>query len=581
MRRRKDYSLSAAPQRAPVLPMPPSGNLAVLLGDRRYDFSRWLQHGTTLRDAGRGQLVAAMCAAVNRMCRFASPVSIRSIVRGSIPVWFEYLDALQDAGADPIESLTDVTRRILEDFASWLLHRTVARTASGRHSYTGARTVFTQVKSVWLECVASGAMPHATLPDNPFPNSNRAIKSPKPYSLDEMRRLLAVLGGDLQRIRVGLFDGAQSDRLIVYLLLVAARTGRDPSPIFEMRRDAVRPHPLRPETHALLTTYKRRGDNVSVQSVKAAAKEIEDAVSVSSGIATLIGEVLELTEHLVARAPKDIQDRLWLFESARVWSRGDIISINPENVHDVIGRFVERHLLLSDDVDPEDGRQQPFQLTIMRLRKTFASKMWQLTGGDLARTALALGNQPSVTDTHYLAVSPEMVKNHRFVGICLEANLRGKQDDPATVARLASEMRIDTNEARRVLSGKYNTGVGRCSSPMFGRYAPKTGDKACTAFLSCFRCPNQVIMETDLTRLFSFYWLIVKERTLLQRNQWHKVYGWVIREIDQVIAPKFSREVIAQARALARIDPHPMWRSRAVLAFGSAPQGLAEGAKNG
>ncbi|MFM0470448.1 integrase, partial [Paraburkholderia strydomiana] len=170
-----------------------------------------------------------------------------------------------------------------------------------------------------------------------------------------------------------------------------------------------------------------------------------------------------------------------------------------------------------------------------------------------------------VTDTHYLAVTPEMVRNHHFLGKCLEIDLRGNNDDPKVMGRLAKEMRIDVSEVKKILNGGNNTGVSRCSSPFQGRFAPKDGKTACTAFLHCFRCPNQIIMESDLYRLYSFYWLLVKERSLLGRNQWNKVYGWVVREIDSVVALHFPPRSIREAKAKAHATPHPMWRDRSIL----------------
>jgi hypothetical protein len=72
-------------------------------------------------------------------------------------------------------------------------------------------------------------------------------------------------------------------------------------------------------------------------------------------------------------------------------------------------------------------------------------------------------------------------------------------------------------------------------------------------------------MESDLYRMYSFYWLLVKERNLIGRSQWQKVYGWVIREIDPVIAPRFPAAVMKQAKEKAFVEPHPMWRDRSML----------------
>lgn len=564
MARRKDYSLEAAPQRAPVLLFPAreKEGWIVVSGGTEHDLSRWCLHGATGQPAGRDNLVSAIRAALESMARFFSPRSILSMCRGGLPPWFQYLDHRIDTGMSQVCAITDISRDVLEEYAAWLLHRP-ANTKSGRHSYSGARTIYSQSKSIWLECIAAGSLSMDCIPDNPFPNSNRAAISHKPYSKNEMRRLLAALASDLISIRNGSFRCGISDRLLVYLLLIAARTGRNPTPLFELRRDALQPHPIKPESHALLTTYKRRGNNIAIQSLRN-TQEIEEAATIAADVATLFYEVREQTEQYVPDAPRELRNYLWLFARDRRGGEG-VSSLNGGNSHDAIERFVARHTLKGEEIDPSTGTAIPFRLTFMRLRKTFASRMWQLTGGDLVRTANALGNQPRVTDTHYLEVTPDMVRNHRFVGKCLEADLREKTDDPATVAGLANEIGVSVDDVKRILAGKNNTGVGRCSSPLYGKFAPQTGNKACTAFLYCFRCPNQVVMESDLYRLFSFYWLLIKERNILTRNRWHKVYGWVIREIDQVISPRFPQDRVRQAREEARLNPHPMWWDRAML----------------
>ena len=72
-------------------------------------------------------------------------------------------------------------------------------------------------------------------------------------------------------------------------------------------------------------------------------------------------------------------------------------------------------------------------------------------------------------------------------------------------------------------------------------------------------------MESDLHRLFSFYWLLLKERGILGRTRWKNVYSWVIREIDNSITPNFAASVVAREKERARTSPHPMWRDRGIL----------------
>jgi hypothetical protein len=541
----------------------------VISGKTEFDLSRWRYHEVTGQYSGRDELVTAFQEALSRMARSFKPSSIRSLCRSGMPYWFRYLDYRQDIGLPLVLGLADISRAIIEAYAIWIQHRPAKRTKSGRHSYSGARTVYSQTKSIFLECIESGCLSMECIPDNPFPNSNRAAISAKPYSKGEMKLLLTSLATDLTAIRSKEFNGCSSERLLVYFLLIAVRTGRNLTPLLELNREALQPHPIRPDTHALLTTYKRRGNNIAIQSLRT-TKVIEDAATIPSDVATLFFEVRELTEKLVKDAPRDIRGFLWLFEREGQGKYGGGIStLNYHNCHYATERFVARHKLKSEDVDPGSGERKSFQLNFMRIRKTFGTRLWHLTGGDLIRTAAALGNQPQVTDTHYLAVTPEMVRNHRFVGLCFEADLREKIDDPETILNLAKDIGVTVGEVKQLLAGRNNTGVGRCSSPLYGKFAPQTGDMVCTAFLHCFRCPNQVILESDLIRLFSFYWLLINERNILMRNQWHKIYGWVIREIDQVISPRFPAESIKRAREESRLNPHPMWRDRAILGGGN------------
>jgi len=418
---------------------------------------------------------------------------------------------------------------------------------------------------VLTRCVAAGELPIDCFPRGLFPHVDRALRPHTPYTKEEMQALMTALADDLRAIRAGTFIGTQPDRLLVYYLLIAIRTGRNPASLCELKRDAVQPHPLKPDSHSLLTTYKRRGNTVSTLSVRKAST-VEEISVLAADTSSLIRDVLALTDKLVAEAPVDLQDRLWLYRRSRRWVKLGAVTVFSKKVLYVsIDRFVKRHQLVALEHTGLPDDQPPMALTVMRLRKTFASRMWELTGGDVAMTAVLLGNQPHVTDTHYLAVTPDMVRNHHFLGRCLEIELRGTSRDASTLSRLAKDMKIEVDEAKRLLSGASNTGVGRCSSPLNGRYAPKDGHTACSAFLHCFRCPNQVIMESDLYRMYSFYWLLVKERNLLGRNRWQKVYGWVAREIDQIIAPHFAAAIVKQAKERAYADPHPMWRDRSML----------------
>lgn len=573
MKRRKNYEMPT--KRADGHDSLSIGNpiRPVKTGAKSFDFDRWRFVGSSIADtdigavsnidAERSEIVFAMRDAASRLAKTLSPRSILTICRAGIPQWFAFLDDLATKGRLVLK-MTDITKDLLDGYVIWLL-RKPADTETGVLSYTAARAIYSQTKSILLECVCVGILQRDCLPVNPFPGSNRSAKGHLPYSTAEMSRLMSALAKDLAGIRAGEFNGSESDTLLVYFLLIAARTGSNPAPLLELRRDALQPHPLKPDSHALMTTYKRRGNNIAVQSFRR-SREIEDVATVRADVVTLFREVMALTEQHVPNVPVSSQSLLWLFRREPNGGWGDKVApFDACMLNEATGRFTQRHALLSDEVNPRSGEPLRLSVTIMRLRKTFATRIWRLTGGDLIRASNALGNLPRMTDSHYLSVTPEMERNHKFVGLCLETRLRGTHEDPEVMLKMAGEMRVSVDEVRRVLSGEHNTGVGRCSSPFYGKFAPQTGERACTAFLHCFRCPNQVVMESDLHRLFSFYWLLIKERNLLGRNRWHKVYGWVIREIDQVISARFRADVVQSARNTARQDPHPMWRERSIL----------------
>jgi hypothetical protein len=563
MRKSKDFKLSAAPERAAVININIDHTHFRPPEDLQNYYKRWTTNRKTGHSADRDELANAMTSALSSIAPLISKNTYIAIAQSGVSYFFDFLDD-QDAALHPINSLADINKEILEKFCVWLIHKP-AKTNSGRLAYTTARTIFSHLKTLLVSLIFSKKISMDCIPDNPFPNSNQARIGHQPYSKSEMQRLMAAIRADLSAIRSGDFCGTMSDTLIVYYLLLAIKTGRNPTPLFEMQRDSLQPHPLKPSTHALLTVYKKRANRSTVQSNKI-SNEVEESATITPDVLKIFNATLKLTEPLIPDAPHILKNRLWIFRAEhKKKGKSHISVLNNSNCHYSIEKFVKRHKLFGDAIDPLNGENEAFQLTTMRLRKTFATRIWHLTGGDIVRTSNALGNHPSVADTHYLAVTPEMVKNHHFLGRILEADLRNEKEDSPAVVKLAAEMQISTHEINKLIHGSNNTGVGRCSSPMYGKFAPKNGETICTAFLACFRCPNQVVMESDLYRLYSFYWMLIKERNLLGRNKWHKVYGWVIREIDQVISKKFSEAIVSSARTRAHKSPHPMWKERSAL----------------
>jgi len=69
----------------------------------------------------------------------------------------------------------------------------------------------------------------------------------------------------------------------------------------------------------------------------------------------------------------------------------------------------------------------------------------------------------------------------------------------------------------------------------------------------------------DLYRVFSLYWGLIRLREKMKVNAWKRLYGHIIRIIDQEIVPKFDADLVNTHRGRAKIDPHPFWRDSELI----------------
>jgi hypothetical protein len=571
-----------------------SGSVPVSIADYRqvpwqqryrnmtYDFRRWLYIGrpeldaqghakpgssSELLHAGRDGMVEALRDAVWHMPS-RSEETKKVYCQCGLTTWFEYLDCRDDAG-QPVYELAEISQDVIWGYIRWLRDTKEAGTSSGRLGYRTAMTLYSQTKAVLTYLVRRAALPDGLFPRNPFPHSQRAVVGHKPYPKKVMTALMSALYQDIQGLRNGTLKISDTQILTVYLLAIAARTGRNPTPLVELTRDAVKRHPIKPDRMGLLVTYKRRGYKASVQAF-AAQRQIENMVAMPMDALTLYQEVITLTEPLVAEMPRELRNRLWLYRQTGS-GRGAKDRMDVLNQHKYFmaaQSIIKRHGLLD-----ENGK--PHLLTISRFRKTFAQRMWQLTGGDIVAVSAQLGNTPTVAGRSYVAVSPDMEADFRRLGHLMHADWAGRLDDVALLAELARETGIPAEQLKSIAVGDSNTGVGRCTDPRHGEKAPGDGT-LCTHWVECFQCRNQLVMESDLYRLFSFYYLLLKERNFISRPRWDELYGKIINIVDhEIIAPNlrtkenphgcFDPYLVQKYRAEAEATPHPMWQDRTIL----------------
>jgi hypothetical protein len=318
------------------------------------------------------------------------------------------------------------------------------------------------------------------------------------------------------------------------MLIIGMRSGINTTPLLEMKRDCLDPHPFMPNL-MLVKTFKRRGKGAQSTSLRQTQVHDRAAIIPMDGVAVL-RKALALTELLVADAPEAIKDRVWLYRSSqRGKDKGKVLCLNVGSVSELTRAIVQRHGLVADD-------DSPLRVTPGRLRKTMENRLWQLSDGDLLAVSAVMGHSPQVADNHYLRLDERTkTEGAKFIGEALPVKLRGQDLVP--------------------------TPTGSCKDSLQGTHAPKDGSTHCAEFTHCLGCPSYAIVGTvkDLHRLFSFQRFLMSEMHYYAKEEWHEWQGHhqdLIAQIDRITVNNFFPEMVEQAKALAEKDPHPFWAIR-------------------
>ena len=495
--------------------------------------------------AEREQLVSDFYNAVTQLSFEMSKITVEFLAKEGCKQIFQFLDYKHNNNVK-LNNIESFSKDVIEDFLIWIRNRP-AKTKTGKMSMLAARRYYSSVKSILSYFIRMGRLSNDIFPYSPFVNINRSAKVTVAYSKSEMSRIMRYLWQKLELIRKGQFKGSFRQILAIYALIIAAKTGRNTSTILRLNVDCITPHPLAPDSHIILTGFKKRGMNTSVQAMRS-SYDIVDTFSINKDIGTLIHEVSDLTNELRTKSDKNC---LFIITD----TKRNIKPFSDQNFWRAVQEIYNKAQLKDDQ-----GNLLRFQ--VKRMRKTFAERVWQLTGGDPVKTAKVLGNTIPILNKHYLDVTPEMEKRHKMFGYVLTESLLNTDGD--IELKLSKILNILPEKVNDLLIGNFNTTVSRCSDPIGGKFSNGDGTPCCR-FTRCFTCPNQVIIESDLYRLFSFYWLILREKGFIGKRKWKTLYSDIINVIDTEVSESFDEEVIKNAKEEARIKPHPAWRSRCML----------------
>lgn len=497
---------------------------------RSFDFARWYGAGIDAITYACQRQIERFLAGQDRT---GSVSTVVSYCNSGLCHFLSYCELLSKAFGRDL-TLNDVSRNLIDGYLSHLSGRGTA-TTDQKNSYSKTKPVLLALAlRRLLPLVTSGD--EATFPRNPFPNINRKSKGETALSKRERQEFSAALRQAIKPLWIN-GTSVTSDLLVYALLVVALHTGRNNTPLLEMGRNCLRPHPK--DNTAFLVLWKRRGYNFSKVALRTESKaeRVQEAMpSVRVNVERLIRRVMILTEPLDSEAPDDLKGRVWLYCSRNTSSAGQVKTLDASSLEQGISRLVF-------DYGLKDSDEKPLRINISRLRKTFANRIFELTDGDLATTASALGNTPRVADQNYLAPTEDTRRNWRFMGEVLVEELL-----TATIGATYKE-----------------NPLGRCGDPVYGQFAPKREGATCMNFMNCLRCKHYAVTAEDLYKLFSFYFRVLSERSRMDKRRWTRDFAHIPRLIDHYIVAEglrrgaFKSAAVDGARERARAQPHPFW----------------------
>jgi hypothetical protein len=533
MDRRKKFDAPAPVVVATTPVAEDEGGAVVYIGEhsgsvRNIDLTKWLNRGID-------EWVWA-CASQLRAFLNGKSVRTRTIAcYGSegIPAFFQFLTS----AVSPIRP-EELDRRRMEQFVVWINEHSQWKMTTKCNRYSS-------IKSFLVGLMARGVVPgdRSIFPPNPFPNSAGNTQGETPLSPTERIRLAGALRDDLVSIYKGSFGGHESIALTVHALMIEFRTGLNTTPLLELRRDCLKPHPFMPNM-MVLSAFKHRSNSTHIKSLRNTRSDALPTSIPMDGVA-LFNKVIERTQTLADSAPKNLRDCVWLFVAEGFSPyRGKLRKMTAQTFVLNTQAIVDRH-----DLRADNGER--LRVNASRLRKTMENRLWLLSNGDLFTVAGIMGHTPQVADTHYLACTDEMRKNATFVGEALPDIYRGNG---------AME---ETGEHKAILLSKLeNTPVGSCKDSINGDKAPKDGSR-CSDFFSCFSCRSYAIVGSpkDLHRLFSFYWFMEVERQRTRSREWGEQFMVTMNLIDSFMLDKFDSALVAEAKEKARVEPLKFWKN--------------------
>ena len=328
--------------------------------------------------------------------------------------------------------------------------------------------------------------------------------------------------------------------LIPPLILICLKTGLNPQPATELRRNCLKSVPD-PGKIGLIATKHRGGGT----GPKTFMKIVDDRSSLGPG--GIIRTFMGLTDACLPLLPAEDRDYLWV--ALNLKSSLPFCRLKAHELRKRVRSFAARNDLIGDD-------GQPLQLQLPRLRTTWLTKRYKAAGNLAAVSREANHRQTRTTrgyidNEHTLPIHEQTIAEalHDFFNSVRGRVITQQADRPDQVAHVARLTETTEEKALAMLRGEQDTFISTCRD--FYNRPGGPADTPCDRSWSCFTCKNAYWTSRTLPRLLRFLDFIVEQRGLLTAEDWREKFGVPYEAITEHILPAFPKAVVSEARLQA------------------------------
>lgn len=420
---------------------------------------------------------------------------------------------------------------VLKEMALWLLVERRLKRRSASHTLSMCCWFLRQAKLLYPQEFD----PTFSTPTNLFPGVSNEIPPSKALSPDTFQKILTAAAKDVDDIRQAYRPGdvpTRAQHIIPFMILIAARTGMNPDALYGIGRECLIPHEIDEDCFYCVWDKPRAGKQQR-QLHRVDRRQ-------QSGVVELIRFMRQYTEPLALHADPPANAKLFLYFSENKLLKHRLISscTAPRVSVNRMREFQERHLL------------PPFSLS--NIRPSAATLLYIRTGGNLGKVRQFLQHAHFSTTIRYVLNHVTEQFNARVI----------QQAQTRMVARMTvipekrevgiHSLSLPSDQAAKILQGRYDTGCGACRDPYDSPQANEVKGRVCTSFHACFSCANALWFLDDLPLVIATRDRFLRLRSEMNPGDWDAVYSDNVRIINEDIIAAFRPEQVEAATVRAQ-----------------------------